>query len=333
MSPNSCDICGEKHLLFLFDGIDRAYPIQGVFRVVKCKSCGSIFLNPQPSEEELSLHYPQMFYDSMNCGMSRDKTKETLKDRIKSKTLFYYYNYPSKANNQGKLLEKLFLFPLKFYLSNIIPWQGEGKVLDIGCGMGGQLSGLKKLGWDTYGVEPNEYAAGYAKNAGHKVIKGTLLGAKFQDNFFDAVMLKHVLEHLHNPIETLIEIKRILKTNGSLYILTPISDNILFKIFKEKWHPLELPRHLWVPSTKGLRILCTKTGMRINKIKYVRTDGLLGSIQYVFNERGKRRFYLTDEQGSKIYRNYLLMKLVSPIQFILEKFHLSDAVELEIVKI
>lgn len=144
--------------------------------------------------------------------------------------------------------------------------------------------------------------------------------------------MSHVFEHLPNPGETLIEIRRILKPEGMIYLATPISDNFLFRLFEKRWRQLDTPRHLYIPSTYALKLLCKGIGLEIIKICYNRTDGLLGSIQYVHNERGGKLVYLTDRQGSRIYRNRFLMNLVRPIQFMMERLHLSDALYLEIIK-
>jgi SAM-dependent methyltransferase len=43
----------------------------------------------------------------------------------------------------------------------------------------------------------------------------------FQDESFDAVFYHHVIEHVDNPIASLVEINRILKSGGWLFIGTP----------------------------------------------------------------------------------------------------------------
>ncbi|MFA5032826.1 MAG: class I SAM-dependent methyltransferase [bacterium] len=333
-----CNICGGNVFLSLFKARDRVYPINKVFYVVKCKKCESLFLMPQPSPKELEEHYPNTYYESMMPVNfeTRDSFSTSVKYKLREKVLAYYYNYPFSVKNRLSFIEKLLLFPLKFHFSilsnTFIPWNGEGKVLDIGCGMGGNLNKLKKLGWETYGVEPDEYAAGYAKEANHNIICGTLTDANFLPNFFDAILLREVLEHLHNPVETLKEIKRIIKPGGRIYLSVPISNNLFFKIFKNRWHSLEIPRHIWIPSTKAIKILCYKTGMKINRLKYRRGGEILGSIQYVINDLGRQRIYLADNKRNKIYRNKFLMKIISPLELILQEFHLTSGILIEIMK-
>ncbi len=56
-------------------------------------------------------------------------------------------------------------------------------------------------------------------------------GLPYPDNFFDAVILSEVLEHLNfNPLPVLQEINRILKRGGIVYITTPNQVNLVHRI-------------------------------------------------------------------------------------------------------
>ncbi|MDD5529612.1 MAG: class I SAM-dependent methyltransferase [bacterium] len=334
----NCDICGKNTWASLFNTVDRVYPINRGFRVIQCKRCESLFLIPQLSVKELKEHYPQVYYEfiaPIDFG-TKNSFLASIKYKLKEKVLFYYYNYPFSIKNKSILIEKLLLFPLKFYFSRpgniFIPPDGKGKMLDIGCGMGGTLDRFKKLGWETYGVEPDKYAAEHVKRANHNITCGTLLDTDFPSDFFDIVLLRQVLEHLNNPVEIFKEIKRIVKPKGKIYLSVPISNNLFFKIFKSRWYSLDSPRHLWIPSTKAIKILCYKTGMKVNKLNYKSGGEILGSIQYLVNDLMQERIYLIDDKKNKIYRNKFLMKGISPFEFILEKFNLTGTVELEITK-
>ena len=57
--------------------------------------------------------------------------------------------------------------------------------------------------------------------------------AKYPADAFDAVVMSNVLEHLPNPIETLQECRRVLKPGGRLISITPNSDSLGRKLFRE----------------------------------------------------------------------------------------------------
>ncbi len=98
-------------------------------------------------------------------------------------------------------------------------------VLDIGCGAGHGSATLAKKFRHVYGVDVSEEAITYAKqnwreeNATFQV--GDALAIPFPDNHFDAVVAFEVFEHLTNWRKFLIEIRRVLKPGGTVYISTP----------------------------------------------------------------------------------------------------------------
>ena len=95
-----------------------------------------------------------------------------------------------------------------------------GRVLEIGFGDGSFLKALAGRGWDAYGIDVSDEAVKMAWHKGLEATKGELLDCGLKDSLFDLVVLRHVLEHIRNPVETLVEIRRVLKPNGTLYMLT-----------------------------------------------------------------------------------------------------------------
>lgn len=96
-------------------------------------------------------------------------------------------------------------------------------LLDCGCGPGTITIGLAKINrsGQVVGIDIEEsqieIAKNYAKeqqvyNAQFKV--GNVYALPFADNAFDAVFAHALLQHLRNPLEALIELKRVLKPDG-----------------------------------------------------------------------------------------------------------------------
>ncbi len=132
------------------------------------------------------------------------------------------------------------------YINNLQP----GKVLDVGCGLGFLLSGINDM-WDKYGVEISEYGAHHAKQFG-SVLCGVLRAAKYESNYFDVVLCYHVLEHMKNPIDELVEMKRILKPGGKLIIGTPDFECELAKRFGDNFRLLNDKTHISLFTVFGL---------------------------------------------------------------------------------
>ena len=248
---NECDLCGSSNHIFLFKGKDYLHNISGEFNIVKCCNCGLVFINPQPSQKELEKYYPKKYF-------THNLIKNNFKEEIR-KIIYKTYN---KDNN---LFLKLLFFP--YHNLRGIPYKKNGKVLDFGCGNGRFLLDCKNIGWDVYGIEPDKKAAEIAKKTGIKMFN-TLKKANFKNIFFNTITFWNSLEHLSNPIETLIEAKKNLKKNGDLIIEIPNIDSFAFRFFKYKWHNLDAPRHLYHFSFSTIKKICDRVGFKIIKIKY-----------------------------------------------------------------
>ncbi|MBU4501907.1 MAG: class I SAM-dependent methyltransferase, partial [Nanoarchaeota archaeon] len=182
----NCNLCGANETEFVTNKV--RYDTKD--SIVKCKKCGLVYMNPQPSEKELREYYSKKYRDVYSSNKS---PKETFEDTL------------PEANWRVNFLGNYFPKPKK--------------VLDIGCSTGSFLYLLQKKGWEAYGTELHEDYTKFAKKKiGQNIYTGTLNDANFKDNQFDAVTLFHVLEHFSDPFSSLIEIKRVLKKDGLLYL-------------------------------------------------------------------------------------------------------------------
>ena len=64
-----------------------------------------------------------------------------------------------------------------------------------------------------------------------------------EENYFDAVILTHVFEHLPDPLDSIKTITRIADDNATLQIEIPSIDSWQYKLFKVNWFHLDPPRH------------------------------------------------------------------------------------------
>jgi SAM-dependent methyltransferase len=168
-----------------------------------------------------------------------------------------------------------------------IPSKYQGKILDIGCGNGKRLLKLKEDDWDTYGVEISDIASKHARELGLNIFTSTLEQAEFEDEFFDVVILSHVLEHLSDPNITLKEIYRVLKNDGKLIISIPNVDSFEAKHLKKYWTAWELPRHLYHFTPVTIKSMLNKTGFEVIDIEYDNNPNIiLSSFKYLFKDYG-----------------------------------------------
>ena len=117
-----------------------------------------------------------------------------------------------------------------------------GKVLDIGCGIGGFLSVFDDR-WEKYGYEPSRFAATKAMEKGIVMLRNINSATEF--GFFDVVVFRGTLQHINFPMRALVQAARVLKPGGLLVILaTPDTDSLVYKLFGQL-PALDAPRN-WI---------------------------------------------------------------------------------------
>ncbi len=94
------------------------------------------------------------------------------------------------------------------------------KILDVGCGTGGNLEMLAKFG-AAEGVDVSDEALEFCKSKGLRVHKGLAERLPFADESFDVVTALDVVEHLDDDIAGLKEMNRVLRTGGKTLIFVP----------------------------------------------------------------------------------------------------------------
>jgi SAM-dependent methyltransferase len=115
-------------------------------------------------------------------------------------------------------------------------------------------------GWDVYGVEPDPVSATHAATLDLPV-DPDLLTAPFPDQYFDAITMNHVIEHMHDPGATMARCLKLLKPGGRLWISTPNLDSWGRRFYGHAWYGLEPPRHLVLFTASSLRRLLAETGL------------------------------------------------------------------------
>jgi len=193
----------------------------------------------------------------------------------------------------------------------------RGNVLDIGAGAGEFLSIMQGLGWQAYGIEFAKVTSNYAREKlALNVLSKDLLGANFESDFFDLITFWDVIEHLHKPKETLLEINRILKKEGLLVISAPNIDNLWAYIFKDYWYT-NSPRHLYQFSPRTiLRLL---EGADFKVVNIIQRAGFFEPVGFVVTFKNWLLASLRGDSrnlnsSSAFAQDARLNKLASPIK-------------------
>jgi SAM-dependent methyltransferase len=280
----TCPLCESAGAPRKFYARDRVHGIGGLFAIHRCDFCDAWFIQPWLNAEQLGRFYPAEY---RRYRRSRALEKKHYRGWQRY-VLENYYNYPSRQgaarDSAGRTIACLLSF---FTVGGVIPYRGEGRILDVGCGGGSYLYRLKQWGWETYGVEPSKAGAVRAQNLGLNVTQGMLEDARFPDQFFDVVRLSNVVEHLCEPKTTLHEIHRILKRDGLVYVTVPNTRSLVFWLFRENWYALDTPRHVISYSPKTLAVLAEATGFEIASKNFSAGPfNWLRSLNYWMDDKG-----------------------------------------------
>ena len=221
----ACPVCGSADE----DEFLRAPGDGGLeFRLARCRRCQTVFTNPRPDAASIARFYPA------------DYAPYQPRDRRKGAAL-----RGLRARLFGRAERSL---------ADRIPIPPGGQLLDYGCGSGRFAARMRERGWNACGMDFSAQAAETARRAfGLHAIHGSLPHPDVPPNSFDAITVREVLEHLHDPNTALRAVFDALKPGGYLYASVPNLAGWGFRAFGPAWSALDLPRHLthFTPTTLG----------------------------------------------------------------------------------
>lgn len=293
-----CPLCDSSEIPGLFAAQDPHYGIPGTYRLVRCRNCALVFLNPMYSDEELAILYPANYYAYHN---------EIQPGRYKAlaKRLLGYWQ---GVNNPQ--------------------FEVPGVLLDIGCGAGTFLKVMADKGWQVYGLEINKEAARLAQSKGLRVFQGDLAAANFIPESFDYIRASHSFEHMTRPHEVLDEVYRLLKPDGMLHIAVPNIVSMTAYIFGRNWYHLCAPVHAFSYSVTTTRRILKMHNFQVTDIVFnSHYAGVLGSLQICFNRRSQKKSF----EGS-LFNNRALRVVSGWIERAADLLGLGDMVEITAIK-
>lgn len=184
-------------------------------------------------------------------------------------------DYYQKSVKNNFLQRKWHKGKLKYVLDAIIEsGSSPKKIIDVGCASGWFISEISKKfpKAKCFGIDIYKDAIDFGKKKYRKInFKcADAQSIPFKNSTFDVVICCEVLEHVENPKKTLLEIKRILKNDGTA-VMEIDSGNFLFKIIWYWW--TNLRKGVWRDShihqfdVSKLEKLFSKTGFKIKSKK------------------------------------------------------------------
>lgn len=238
-----CPLCAHPKYRPLLEAADVDPAAEGLrFAIVRCLRCGLHYTNPRPNAETMNH-----FYRPSYAAFNKPKLLRNLTRRW----------YP---------LARLFGRPCRE--RRVLPWHGQGRLLDFGCGGGKFLLRMQDQGWKVVGLDRStEIVRQVRDHLGVHALSGTLPHAGIEAASFDIITMWSTLAHVHQPLDVLREAQRILAPGGRLYVEVPNIESWAFRWFGSRWSGLDLPRHLTHFSADTLRTMLEMAGFRVLAMK------------------------------------------------------------------
>jgi len=228
----SCDLCGQRNEEFLYTkcGVISRYP----FRVVRCRSCGLIYVNPRLSEQALLGLYDKDYYN----GKGFDHNVNYVEDFHKKSDIDKVF----RPEETIRIIQEIVPPPSTF--------------LDFGCGLGDLLRQAIKHGYKAEGFEVSPFATEFVRGNGFRVYDSF---DQLPHEQYDIVTAIEVLEHCCSPTKVLATIYKCLKHGGVFYYITANFDG--FGGSKDYRDGYVLPEgHIHFFSTRVMKSYFKKIG-------------------------------------------------------------------------
>ena len=249
------------------------------FEYLECGACGTIQITEIP---DLARHYPKDYYSLGDAAASDLWFTKKFKSRLAARFAGDYF--VRGWNPVGKLLAEKKDWIDYFYPSSLkerlLNLNFRSRILDFGCGAGRLLQILRHFGFKRLTGADAFIERDIFYPNGVKIYKKSLAELK---PAFDLIMLHHSFEHLPDPLETLLEIRRLLAQDAVCLIRIPVAASA-WEQYGVNWVQLDPPRHLFSYTEKSFRLLAEKAGFSVAKIVYD-SDAFQfwGSEQYLQN--------------------------------------------------
>ena len=221
----TCNFCGQAR----FQGVIRAmrdweYGVAGVYDYRQCLACDGVQLHPFPGLEDLKRAYD-----------------------------IDYHGHAVKER-RGWLFSLLYglkeaLFRRK--MSRLV--HARSRVLDVGCGAGEFLLGLRDIGVSQLdGIDFNEAVIRELETQGIKGFCGTFLEFPATESSYSLISMNNYLEHTLDPVSELRKSWQLLQAGGYLVGEVPGFDSLDRRLFGRYWGGNHVPRHTYQFSSNFL---------------------------------------------------------------------------------
>ena len=286
---SNCRLCGGES--FAREGKIRTTKKIAANKILECLSCSFVFLNDDSHISD--FHYEQYLMHDSHLSLEE-----------------------SRSNTKEDDLRRLEILATEIKDKNL---------LEVGSGNGGFLKLAQDLVNTAQGIEPEKKHHEKFKEESLNIYS-SLLSFRETKAAIELIVSFHVIEHVKNPIEFLVELLAVLRKNGKIFIETPNSNDALIKLYESPsfknftyWD-----NHLVLFNHKSFEYMLRKIqGIRYKSIP-VQRYGIANHLYWLATGKSG---------GHKLWANLETDLIKSEYRNQLNSLQMNDTLFYEIVKI
>ena len=227
-------------------GRDDPRPAFGKFNfdLAFCSECGTLYVNPVPSQDDLDAFY-----------------RDSISQRYWARVFF-----PSVAEARR---ERIFR-PRVERLKDVVAAHGASprKIIDVGAGAGIFLEEARALGLGTElaAVEPNTEMAETLSAKGFETFHGFAVAAAADPalaSSADLVVSFEVIEHVTDPRGYVTDISRLVRPGGLVVVSGLCGDGFDIAVLGPHSRSVSPPHHLNFLSREGVAAMVAEAGLEL----------------------------------------------------------------------
>ncbi len=210
------------------------------FTYKKCNECLSLFVSPRPTTEMISNFYR----------------------RSESSRFWAEHFYPETAEARREMIFKPRAEVINKLLSELDITEPRS-IVDVGAGYGIFLEEIRKFGFFDHviAIEPNKDLAKCCREKDITVFEKAVEDVNNSELKASVVCSFEVFEHLFDPDNFILSMKKLLKPGGILLFTTLTISGFDLLMLGEHSKSISPPHHINFLSVEGIRALIKRCGL------------------------------------------------------------------------